>query len=326
MAIEAMRRNSGRPSLRTRIRQNRIAYFFIAPAVFMMLLVHVAPTVQALYMSLLDLRQSTLKLYLRAPFVGLEHYGDIVGGFLFNSGGSNIRGLSQAFRNTLWFTFWVNVGTLVIGMVLALLLNRQFRGRGIARTLVLLPWVVPSFVAGIIWRYIWLQQGGLANRILVDWTGLADAPIQWLLLENARWALIIPAVWRNVPFSALMLLAGLQVIPTDLYEAARVDGASPWQRFRFITLPMLKPTLVIIVMFGVVFNLFGFGPYNIAISMFGSANLGRYADLLVPAIARQTFTNQLYGYGAAASVLIMIMAMGFVIAWYRIFRDTLTAS
>ena len=326
MATESMRRTSAYVSFRKRIQQNRIAYFFIAPAVIMMLLVHVAPTAQALYMSLLDLRQSTLRLYLRAPFVGFRHYGNLLGGFLFGTGGSNIQGLSQAFRNTLWFTFWVNVCTLIVGMTLALLLNREFRGRGLARTLVLLPWVVPSFVAGIIWRYIWLQEGGLANRILVDWTGLFSEPIQWLLLENARWALIIPAVWRNIPFNALMLLAGLQVIPLDLYEAARVDGANPWQRFRYITLPMLKPTLVIIVMFGVVFNLFGFGPYNIAISMFGSANLGRYADLLVPAIARQTFTNQLYGYGAAASVLIMILAMGFVISWYRIFRDTLTAS
>lgn len=326
MAIQLMRGSAKRVSFRRRVQQNRIAYLFIAPAVFMMLLVHVAPTAQALYMSLLDLRQSTLRLYLGAPFVGFRHYGNLLGGFVFGTGGSNIQGLSQAFRNTLWFTFWVNVCTLVIGMVLALLLNREFRGRGIARTLMLLPWVVPSFVAGIIWRYIWLQEGGLANRILVDWTGLVDQPIQWLLLENARWALIIPAVWRNIPFNALMLLAGLQVIPTDLYEAARVDGANPWQRFRYITLPMLKPTLVIIVMFGVVFNLFGFGPYNIAISMFGSPNLGRYADLLVPAIARQTFTNQLYGYGAAASVLIMILAMGFVMSWYRLFRDTLTAS
>jgi multiple sugar transport system permease protein len=209
-------------------------------------------------------------------------------------------------------------------MILALLLNRRFRGRGLARTLVLLPWVVPGFVVGLLWRFIWLQRGGLANQILVDWLGIVDQPIQWLLLENTRWALLIPTIWRNLPFTSLLLLAGLQVIPLDLYEAARVDGANALQRFRYITLPMLKPSLAINLMFGVVFNLFGFGPYNIATSMFGSANHGKYAELIVPAIARQTFSNQLYGYGAAASVLMMALAMLFVILWYRLFRDTLS--
>jgi len=314
-----------RSNLRRRFRQNRIAYLFIAPAVFMMLLVHLIPTAQALYMSLLDLRQSTLRLYLGAPFVGLEHYRDIVGGLIFGGGSANISGLGQALVNALWFTLWLNVGTLGLGLVLALLLNRKFRGRGLARTLVLLPWVVPTFVVGLIWRYIWLQRGGLANHILVDWLHLADQPIQWLLLENTRWALLIPAVWRGIPFAALLLLAGLQVIPADLYEAARVDGANAWQRFRYITLPQLKSIIALQVMFGVVFTLFGFGPFNIATSMFGGTNHGTYAELLIPAIARQTFSNQLYGYGAAASVLAMVLAMGFVALWYRVFRDTLTA-
>ena len=325
MAAENISMTLRTPSLLRRIWQNRIAYIFIAPAVCMMLIVHIAPTIQALYMSLLDLRQTTLRLYLGAPFVGLEHYQDILGGLIFGTGGANIRGLSQAIDNSLWFTLWLNVGTLGLGLVLALLLNRQFIGRGLARSLVLLPWVIPSFVTGIIWRYIWLQQGGLANRILVDWLGIINQPIQWLLLENTRWALLIPAIWRNVPFAALLLLAGLQVIPTDLYEAARVDGANGWQRFRYITLPFLKPIIGLQIMFGVVFNLFGFGPYNIATSMFGSTNHGTYAELLIPAIVRQTFTNQLYGYGAAASVLMMGLAMGFVAIWYWVFRDALTA-
>ncbi|WP_029215405.1 carbohydrate ABC transporter permease [Kallotenue papyrolyticum] len=313
-------------TFRQRLRRDRIAYLFIAPAVLMMLLVHIIPTLQGLYMSLLDVRQETLRLYLRAPFVGLRHYHNILEGLIFGGGNANIRGLAQATRNSLWFTLWLNVGTVGLGLVLALLLNRKFRGRGLARTLVLLPWIVPSFVVGLIWRFIWLQRGGLANQILVEWLGLVDRPIQWLLLENTRWALLLPAVWRNVPFTALLLLAGLQVIPGDLYEAAQVDGANAWQRFRYITLPMLKPNLAVIVMFGVVFNLFGFGPYNIATSMFGSTNHGRYAELLIPAIARQTFSNQLYSYGAAASVLMMILAMLFILAWYRIFRNALTVN
>lgn len=314
-----------RRSWRRRVSQNRIAYAFLAPAVTLMVLIHLIPTVQALYMSLLNLRQDNLRQYLTAPFVGLRHYQNILGGLITGTGSSYVQGLSQALINTFIFAFAVNAAILGFGLVLALLLNRNFVGRGFARTLVLLPWVVPTFVAGLIWRYIWLQQGGLANRILMDWLGVIDTPITWLVGPNARWALIIAAVWRGVPLMCLMLLAGLQVIPGDLYEAAGIDGASAWQRFRYITLPMLKPIIAIQLMFGMVFNFFGFGPYNIAVAMFGGLNLGTYADLLIPTIARQTFTNQLYSYGAAASVLMMIVAMGFVVIWYRVFRETLTA-
>ncbi len=314
-----------RRSWRRRVSQNRIAYVFLAPAVTLMVLIHLIPTLQALYMSLLNLRQENLRQYLRAPFVGLRHYQNILIGLFTGTGSSYVQGLAQALSNTFIFAFVVNAAILGLGLVLALLLNREFVGRGLARTLILLPWIVPTFVAGLIFRYIFLQEGGLANRILVDWLGVMNTPTTWLVGPNARWALIIAAVWRGVPLMSLMLLAGLQVIPGDLYEAAGIDGASAWQRFRYITLPMLKPIIAIQLMFGMVFNFFGFGPYNIAVAMFGGLNLGTYADLLIPTIARQTFTNQLYSYGAAASVLMMLVAMGFVVAWYRIFRDALTA-
>ncbi|MDP9311851.1 MAG: sugar ABC transporter permease [Chloroflexota bacterium] len=314
-----------RRSWRRRVSQNRIAYVFLAPAVTLMVLIHLIPTLQALYMSLLNLRQENLRQYLRAPFVGLRHYQNILMGLITGTGSSYVQGLAQALTNTFIFAFVVNAAILGLGLVLALLLNREFVGRGLARTLILLPWIVPTFVAGLIFRYIFLQEGGLANRILVDWLGVMNTPTTWLVGPNARWALIIAAVWRGVPLMSLMLLAGLQVIPGDLYEAAGIDGASAWQRFRYITLPMLKPIIAIQLMFGMVFNFFGFGPYNIAVAMFGGLNLGTYADLLIPTIARQTFTNQLYSYGAAASVLMMLVAMGFVVAWYRIFRDALTA-
>ncbi|HEY0737883.1 MAG TPA: sugar ABC transporter permease [Herpetosiphonaceae bacterium] len=314
-----------RKGLRRRISQNRIAYAFLAPAVTLMIIIHLIPTAQALYMSLLNLRQENLRQYLGAPFVGLRHYQSILGGVITGGGSATVQGLTQALTNTFIFAFAVNALILGLGMVLALLLNRKFWGRGLARTLVLLPWIVPTFVAGLIFRYMFLQQGGLVNRILLDWLGIIDTPITWLVGPNARWALIIAAVWRGVPLMSLMLLAGLQVIPLDLYEAASIDGASAWQRFRYITLPMLKPIIAIQVMFGMVFNFFGFGPYNIAVAMFGGLNLGTYADLLIPTIARQTFTNQLYSYGAAASVLMMVVAMGFVVTWYRVFREALTA-
>jgi len=104
-----------------------------------------------------------------------------------------------------------------------------------------------------------------------------------------------------------------------------MDGANTWQKFRYITLPFLMPVVTINTMFGIIFNFFGFGPYNIAVSLFSSDNLGRYVNLLTIAIVRQTFNNQLYGYGAAASVLMMLVALLVVWFWYRRFRSSITS-
>lgn len=310
--------------LARRIRRNAIAYAFIAPTAAAMLLVHFIPGAQGIYMSLLDLKQVNLLLYLRAPFVGLQHYQDIFGVFT-GTDDLNVAALGQALNNTLWYAFWVNVGTLALGLILALLLHRRFRGVGVARTLVLLPWVMPTFVVGIAWNLIWLRDGGLANHLLVDWLGLFPDRPTWLTGPASFWALVIPTIWRTLPFTAVMLLAGLQVIPTDLYEAARVDGATALDRFRYVTLPFLKPVLSVLVLFGTVFDLIGGQGYNISASMFtagsgASVNGGRYADLIVPAIVRQSFDRQLFGYGAAASVVVMLILIVIVGVWYRGFR------
>jgi multiple sugar transport system permease protein len=311
-------------SLRARLKRNRIAYWFILPTLAAMLLVHIIPTLQAIYMSFLDLRQINLLQYLAAPFVGLAHYANILGGLFLGSEDAQVTNLSQAFVNTIWYTLWVNVLTLAISMVLALLLNRAFPGRGVARTLVLLPWVVPTFMVGVVWNLIWLQQAGLANRILVDWLGLVDTRPQWLIGPLSFWAIVIPTVWRNIPFCTVMLLSGLQVIPPDLYEAAGIDGANNWQKFRYVTLPQLGPMLSVLIMFGIVFTLIGGTGYNISTSLFsGASYAGRWADLLVPAIVRQSFERQLFGFGAAASVLIMLTMVGFAALWYRVFGGSL---
>lgn len=311
-----------KPSLWRRIRRYKMAYAFVAPAGIAMLFIHIIPTIQAFYMSLLDLNVKTLLQFLNAPYIGFVHYEKILGGII-GSSDANIKGLYQALENSFWFTFWLLAGTMGIGLIMSLLLNRKFTGRGIARTLVLLPWVVPTFVVGIIWQFIWLQRGGLMNRFLMG-VGLIDNPISWLIGPNARTALIIAAIWSGLPFNIVMFLSSLQVIPQDLYEAAQMDGANAWQRFRFITLQYLKPIMVITSMFGIIFNFFGMGPYNIATSMFNtSLDLGRYVNLLQIVIIRQTFNNQLYGYGAAASVLMMLIAVAAVGLFYRLFRSSM---
>jgi multiple sugar transport system permease protein len=135
---------------------------------------------------------------------------------------------------------------------------------------------------------------------------------------------VIPSVWRALPFVMLIFLAGLQAIPDELYEAAAIDGASAWNRFVHITLPMLKPLIAIQLLFNVIFSVYAF---TIPATMFaggtGFPYPGKHADLLFTAITRQTFGNTLYGAGAAVSTLLMLLMLVFVAVWYRSFRRSL---
>ena len=304
---------------RAQVARHRLAYLMIAPTLFAMLLVHLVPTVEALYMSMLDLNQYTLGLFLKAPFIGLDNYRFL----LFSPDNPIVRGLGQATRNTLIYSVVVNAVTLGLGMVTALLLNRRFWWRGLARTLILMPWVVPTYAVGLLWGMMWLRERGIINIILVDWLHLMDQRPFWLIGPNTLWAIIIPTIWRQLPFSTIMLLSALQTVPEDLYDAAVVDGASLWQRFRHITLPWIKPVVAIMLLWGMIFTFFG---YNIVVMMFGNGGgyPGEWGDLLMPALERQSFRYWLFGLGAAASTLMMFGMMFFVFLWYRIFQSSLT--
>ncbi len=300
------------------VSKNRLAYALIAPTLAAMLLIHFIPTGLGLYMSLLKLNQFTLGQFLRAPFVGLENY------WLLLSGSENpvVQGINYAVRNTALYAVFVNAGTLGLGMVGALLLNRRFRWRGMARTLMLLPWVVPTYAVGLLWSMMWLREQGVINMILVDWLHLLPDKPFWLIGPNTLWAIIIPTIWRQLPFNTIMLLSGLQLVPDELYEAAEMDGASGWQKFWHITLPLIRPVMAIVLLWGVIFTVFG---YNIVIMMFGNGGgyPGEWGDLLMPAIQRQSFGYWLLGLGSAVSTLMMLGMMVFVAGWYRVFRVSL---
>ena len=299
--------------------RHRLAYRMIAPTVVAMLLVHLVPTIEALYMSMLDLNQYTLGQFLRAPFIGLANYRFL----LLTPDNPIVHGLGQATRNTLIYSVAVNTTTLGLGMVAALLLNRRFWWRGLARTLILMPWVVPTYAVGLLWGMMWLRERGAINVILVDWLHLLDQRPFWLIGPNTLWAIIIPTAWRQLPFATIMLLSALQTVPEDLYDAAVVDGASSWQRFRYVTLPWIKPVVAIMLLWGMIFTFFG---YNIVVMMFGNGGgyPGEWGDLLMPALERQSFRYWLFGLGAAASTLMMLGMMFFVFVWYRTFQSSLT--
>ena len=297
------------------LRRNAFAYALIAPAALFMLLVHVVPTAAGVYIAFLDLDLFTYSRLFRAPFVGLENFRDI----LFNVDNPVRPGLWNATRNTAVYTFYTLTVTLVLALGIALLLNRDFPGRRLLRTLMLAPWVVPSFVVAILWQFMWQSETGIVNKILVDYVHLVDDRPVWLLGPNAMWAIVIPSIWRGLPFVILVFLAGLQAIPRDLYEAAAIDGATAWQQFRYLTLPLLRPLIAIQILFGFIYSVYQFAlPYV----MLGT-NPGPYADLMMTLIVRQAFGNTLFGYGAAISTLLMMAMFVWVLLWYRTFRRDL---
>jgi multiple sugar transport system permease protein len=234
-------------------------------------------------------------------------------------------GMLDAVRNTFWYALIVTLGTSILGLVGAMLLNRHFKGRGLARTLMLFPWIIPTYVVGLLWGFMWQQDSGIVNIVLHDWLHLVSEKPQWLLGPNTLWAIILPTIWRFWPYSMLMLLAGLQNIPQDIYEAASLDGAGAWMKFRQITLPLLAPVWSVLILNGMIFNVYSF---NIVIMMFGNGAgfPGKHGDLIMTAIFRNSFQMWDFGHGAAMSVILMVAMIALVVVWYRIFRRDLTAT
>jgi multiple sugar transport system permease protein len=292
--------------------RERFAYWLIAPALTFMVLVHLIPTAAGSFLSFLDLNTFTFQQLFGAPWVGLNNYDSI----LFDSANPLHSGFTNAASNTLFYTVVVVAGTLSGGLGIALLMNRAFPGQRVVRTLMLTPWVVPSFVVAVLWEFMWQRDAGIVNKVLVDYTGILSERPTWLLGENTMWAIIVPSIWRGIPFAMLIFLAGLQAIPRELNEAAALDGAGTWRRFRYITLPLLRPLLAIQLLFGVIYSAYQF---TIPFVMLGS-NPGPSADLMMTLVMRQSFSNNLFGYGAAVSTLLMLAMLVWVGIWYATFR------
>jgi multiple sugar transport system permease protein len=212
--------------------ERRTAYYMVLPALLIILLVAFFPILQAVNLSL---RQATVAV--TGPFVGFENYSEMFQNPDFMEG----------LTNTLIFTVASVTLEFFIGLVIALAIHRAFRGRGLVRAAVLVPWAFPTVISAVMWRLMFQDQVGIVNYV-ANAAGLISQPIlsdRTLLLIGV----ILVDVWKTTPFVALLLLAGLQTIPGDVYEAARVDGANVWQRFMSITLPLLYPTILVALLF-----------------------------------------------------------------------------
>ncbi|HEX3958604.1 MAG TPA: sugar ABC transporter permease [Trebonia sp.] len=226
-----------------------------------------------------------------------------------------------ALERTLVFTAVSVAFDIVVALALALMLHRQFRGRGFLRAAVLVPWAVPTVVSAMLWKTMFDPRAGFIDYFLGAFHP-AWASLSWLGASTFRsWvAIFVADSWKNIPFVAILLLAGLQVIPGDVYEAARVDGATWWQSFRRITLPMLKPalstalifrTLQALLVFDVIYIMTGGGPGN--------------STQTLSFLSYNTFiVNTDFGTGGAMSLLLVVLALAVSAIYVRAFRPVTT--
>ncbi|MGC9503519.1 carbohydrate ABC transporter permease [Baaleninema sp.] len=282
-----------------RDRQRLTGWVLVTPALLILLLVYAYPIGRAFWLSLFT---QNLGTELEAVFSGLSNYGRIWGdGAFWNS-----------ILNTTIFTVVALVLELVLGMAIALVLDRSFRGRGTVRTIAIIPWALPTAIMALAWTWIFNDQYGVLNDILMR-LGLIDRGINWLGNPTLAMVSVITAdVWKTTSFVSILLLAGLQSIPQDLYEAHAIEGATPWQSFRQITLPLLMPQILIASLFRFAQS---FGVFDLIQVMTGGGPAGatEMVSLYIYATVRRYLD---FGYGAALVVvtfliLIAVVALAF---------------
>lgn len=216
----------------------------------------------------------------------------------------------QSVSNTLYFTFFSVVLELTLGLFIALVVNSNFPGRGILRTAMLVPWAIPTVVSARLWETMLRDNSsGVINQMLMN-VGMIDRPLAWLADTSLQLpALIAVDVWKTTPFMALILLAGLQVIPSDVYEAADVDGASKIRQFFRITLPLLRPTIAVALVFRTVDALRAFDVFQVL--------LGRQKLSMATYNYEQLIANQQFGYASAIGVVIFVLILIFTIIYVK---------
>lgn len=277
------------------MKNTTLAFIFVAPALLFLLAVLGWPLVQAIILSF----QNVGVIGSEGSFVGLSNYLSVLGG----------AGFWKAFgRSIVWVVANALVQTL-LALGTALILNQKFPGVRIARTWIILTWIVPTVVVVIIWRWLLSTSGGMINPLLIQ-TGIIDRPVGFFATrEGAMTTLIMINSWRWFPFTALMMLAGLTRIPGDLYEAARIDGASAVRRFTRITWPLLQPTLLVLAVVG---TLLSFNVFDV-IWLLTAGGPAQASQTLPVLIYETAFKGYRLSEAATISVITSVLLMGFAL-------------
>lgn len=292
----------GGPTTRAGRQEERLGWMLIVPAVLVVVVVALYPLFETVRLSFTNYRSSRPD---RARYVGLENYKDLLSDSQFHT----------ALKNTIIFTVSSVAAETVLGIIVALTIHSSFRGRGVVRTSMLVPWAIPTVVSSLLWQWMLQDRWGVVNSVLVN-LGLER-------FQNFNWvgspstsllSIVLVDVWKTTPFMALLLLAGLQVIPEDVYEASRVDGASKWQQFWQITLPLLRPALLVALIFrtmasfrvfDIIFILKNYATDTMSVSVYAQ---------------QQLMSLQRLGFGSAVAVVIFICIALLVVGYTRLIR------
>lgn len=269
-------------------------YLYSAPALILIVAVMLVPLTLGISYAFRDIQ---LLNPFSGGFIGLDHFKVL----------SQDADFYRALKNTLWWTGASVVLQFTFGLILALLLDKPFYGRGLAQALVFLPWAVPSFLAGLNWAWLFNPVIGPLPHWLFS-MGILSAPNNILSDPSlAMWGPIIANVWWGIPFFAITLLAALQAIPRDLYEAAAIDGAGPFQRFWSITLPFLAPTMAITILLRTVW-ISNFADLIIVMTNGGPADR---TQIVASYIFTQAFRRLDFGYASAIALVLLVLLMAY---------------
>ncbi|MGN6032770.1 MAG: carbohydrate ABC transporter permease [Thermomicrobiales bacterium] len=281
--------------------QERLGWILVIPSLIVVFAVAIYPLLETFRLSFTNTRLASTRA---VRWVGFENYQRLLQDDQW----------WNAMKNTIVFTISSVALETVLGMIVALTIHSQFRGRGLVRTSMLVPWAIPTVVSSLLWNWMLNDRYGVINSIFVRLGFMApDRNFAWTADPNtALGAVIAIDVWKTTPFMALLLLAGLQVVPGDVYEAAYVDGASKWQQFWQITLPLLRPALLVALIFR---TMDSFRVFDLIFVLKGAAT-----ETMTVAIytQQQLIQANRLGYGSAAAVVIFLCIGLMVLGYSRL--------
>lgn len=276
--------------------ERALAFWLLLPAALLLGFIALYPVLRLLYTSLFALQ---LTVSPDSSFLGFANYGQALHDARF----------WNAVKNTLLIVIVTVPGALVVGLLLAMLANLPFRVKWPVRLGLLLPWALPLVFVGLIFRWFFDSQYGVVNDVLVR---LGGERLLWVTNPSlAFWAICFTLIWKTSSFVALILLAGLQTIPKELYEAAKVDGASRWQEFWRITLPLLTPAILVAMIFR---TIAAFQTFDVPYAMTGGGP-GNATETLAMYVRATSIENLNFGYGSALAVLMFLISMAVTLVY-----------
>lgn len=270
--------------------ERNLGYILLAPALILIGIIAIFPILKTFWYSLFEMQLQNIT---SSKFIGIENYTKM---------GKDVMFL-QSLWNTVYFTIFSVFLELIIGFIAALLMDLKFKGRAVLRAAILIPWAIPGIIVALIWQYMFNDRLGIINEMFLK-MHLISSPVLWLGTKGyAMWSVIVVDVWKQVPFMALILVAGLQMIPKELYESCDVDGATYLEKLFYITIPEMKPVIKVALLFRTM------GAFKVFDTIYGltAGGPGNSTSSITIYAYKTLFSDLDFGYGSAIAIATFII-------------------